>query len=155
LVESTFAWAREMNPMQPLTTGTWIDYESPMQKRFVELSDIVSFHCYFKAEEFAGVIKLLQAHDRPVLCTEWLTRQFGNTFEKILPLFSENKIGWYHWGLVAGRTQTYMHWESKPGDPMPAIWQHDVLHEDGSPYNPKEMELVGSFKFRTASGPRW
>jgi hypothetical protein len=148
LVEATFAWAREMNPMQPLTTGTWFDYEKPLQKRFVELSDIVSFHGYTDVAEMTRIIKLLQAQGRPILCTEWLMRQKGNTFEEILPVFAENKVGWYHWGLVTGRTQTGYQWESKPGDPMPAIWQHDMMHADGTPFDPREIELVGSFEFK-------
>ena len=147
LVEATFAWAREMNPVQPLTTGAWFDYEKLLQRRFAELSDVVSFHGYTDETDMARIIKLLQSHHRPVLCTEWLCRQTGNTFEKMLPLFSKNKVGWYHWGLVAGRTQTYFQWGSKPGDPMPAIWQHDLLHADGRPYDPKELELVTSFSY--------
>lgn len=27
-------------------------------------------------------------------------------------------------------------------DPNPAIWQHDVLYPDGTPYIPEEMALV-------------
>jgi hypothetical protein len=57
-------------------------------------------------------------------------------------VFVENKVGWYQWGLVAGRTQTYYHWGSKPGTPPPTIWQHDLLHADGTPYDPGEIELL-------------
>ncbi len=147
LAEAAFAWARAAHPRQPLTTGVWTNFESPMSKRIMELSDLVSFHGY---DDPAGVerkIETCRAHGRPVICTEWLLRQRGNTFESILPLFSKHRIGWYHWGLVAGRTQTYMHWGSKPNTPTPRIWQHDTFHKDGTPYDPKEVELLASFRF--------
>ena len=64
-----------------------------------------------------------------------------------LPIFAKNKVSWYQWGLVAGETQTYMHWGSKKGDPEPDIWQHDVFHKDGKPYDPKELGLVKQFEF--------
>ncbi|SVC01908.1 uncharacterized protein METZ01_LOCUS254762, partial [marine metagenome] len=35
---------------------------------------------------------------------------------------------------------------SKPGDPMPFIWQHDVMHEDETPYGASEMALIQSFE---------
>lgn len=148
LAEEAFAWAREAHPRQPLTIGIHTDFGSRMSKRIMELSDIVSFHGYDGPAQVESKIKHCQTSGRPVICTEWLHRQSGNTFESILPLFSKNRIGWYHWGLVAGRTQTYMHWGSKRATPMPKIWQHDVFHEDGTSYDTKEMELVGAFEFR-------
>ena len=147
LAEATFVWAREVNPDQPLTIGAWTDFGRHMSRQLIELSDIISFHGYIKAEEMVGRIEALRANGRPVLCTEWLHRQSGNTFEAILPLFSRYEIGWYHWGLVAGRTQTYMPWGSKPGDPLPTVWQHDTFNEDGTPYDTKEMALLGAFGF--------
>ncbi|MDW8030080.1 MAG: 1,4-beta-xylanase, partial [Armatimonadota bacterium] len=60
----------------------------------------------------------------------------------LLPMFAQHKIGWYFWGLVAGKTQTYFDWSSKPGDPPPKIWQHDLLHPDGTPFDPEEFELI-------------
>jgi hypothetical protein len=147
LVEATFAWAREVDPVQPLTTGAWTDFDGRMSRRTMELSDIVSFHGYTDAAGVENTIGICRAYGRPVICTEFLHRQTGNTFEAILPLFSRHKVGWYQWGLVAGRTQTYMPWGSKAGDPMPAVWQHDVFREDGSPYDPAELELVRAFTF--------
>jgi len=34
------------------------------------------------------------------------------TFEAILPIFAEKRIGAFCWGLVAGRTQTIYPWDS-------------------------------------------
>ena len=72
------------------------------------------------------------------------------SFAAILPLFARARVGWFHWGLVTGRTQTYMPWGSKPGDPVPAVWQHDVYHPDGRPYDAGELALVRAFGFDDA-----
>jgi len=157
LVEATFAWAREANPSQPLTIGVWASFEGRMSKRIIELSDIVSFHAYDNPDGVRSKIKLCQALGRPLICTEFLRRQAGNTFASILPLFAQNEVGWHNWGLVAGRTQTYMHWGSKKGDPMPKVWQHDIFHPDGRPYDPKEIELIRAFAFDKprSTAKRW
>ena len=148
LAEEAFKWARAVNPSQPLTIAAWTSFDSQMSKRLMDLSDIVSFHGYDASKGIEAKIGTCEQLQRPVICSEWLRRQVGNTFETILPLFSQHRVGWYHWGLVAGRTQTYMHWGSKKDDPMPKLWQHDVFHPDGTPYNPDEMQMVRHFRFR-------
>jgi len=157
LVEAAFEWARSARPSQPLTVGAWADFKDPMSRRLMELSDFISFHAYDAPEGVKAKIAACRALGRPIVCTEWLLRQGGNTFASILPIFSEERVGWYHWGLVAGRTQTYMHWGSQKGTPTPALWQHDVFHADGRPFDPKEIELVRKFVFppHLATGDIW
>lgn len=147
LVEATFSWARSMGPQQPLTSGPWRVMSESMTARLHELSDVLSFHCYQDARVMESIVKSMQSYERPILCTEWLLRQEENTFESILPVFARHHVGWYHWGLVEGRTQTYMPWGSKPGDPKPEIWQHDTLKENGKPYDPNEMAMLRAFHF--------
>lgn len=147
LLEAAFAWARAEEPSQPLTVGAWASVENwdeGISRRMLELSDVVSFHGYDPPDGLLAKIRKCTEYGRPLLCTEWLHRQSGNTFEAILPIFAERRVGWYHWGLVAGRTQTYLHWGSKPGDPIPDVWQHDVFHPNGKPYRYSELELLGT-----------
>jgi len=145
LVAAAFGWARQAKPTQPLTVGAWTNPESHMSKVMMDISDVVSFHGYDGPEGMARKSRVCRRYKRPVLCTEWLLRQGGNTFETVLPILTADRIGSYHWGLVAGRTQTYMPWGSKKGDPMPKIWQHDVFHANGTPYNSKELELLRNY----------
>jgi hypothetical protein len=146
LVEAAFGWAREMNPSQPLTTGAWkfreSTWETPANLKLLELSDVISFHYYGKSDRDWFIDFLNKFQDQPLLCTEWLHRQSGNTFESMLPIFDQYGVDWYIWGLVAGRTQTYYHWASKEGTPAPAIWQHDLFHPDGTLYDPREAEYI-------------
>ena len=142
LMEAAFAWARQMKPIQPLTTGAWTDFHSPLSRRMMELSDIVSFHGYDPVPEIEAKLKICAAHGRPVLCTEWLVRRNGNTFERLLPLFRDHKIGCWNWGLVAGRTQTYFPWGSPTNAPEPNHWQHDILRADSTPFNAREAQFI-------------
>jgi hypothetical protein len=147
LAEAAFDWARAAQPAQPLTIGVWADFNSAMSQRLAKLSDVVSFHAYDRPEGVQTKIEWCRQFGRPLLCTEWLHRQTGNRFDNILPLFAAHQVGWYHWGLVAGRTQTYLHWGSKPGDPVPDEWQHDIFHTDGRSYDEREIMLVREFLF--------
>jgi hypothetical protein len=142
LVEAAFDWARAAAPAQPLTCGPWEKFDSPMSGRLAELSDVVSFHAYDAAGKVEERIKFFARAGRPVICTEWLNRGSGNSFAALLPVFARHRVGWYQWGLVAGRTQTYLAWSSKPGDAAPALWQHDLLHPDGKPFDAEEIELI-------------
>jgi len=142
LMEAAFAWAREIEPIQPLTTGAWTDFNSPFSRRMMELSDVVSFHGYDPVPDIEAKLKTCAAYGRPVLCTEWLVRRNGNTFEQILPLFHDRKIGCCNWGLVAGRTQTYFPWGSPKGAPEPKVWQHDTLRANGTPFDAREVQFI-------------
>lgn len=142
LMEAAFVWAREVHPRQPLTTGAWTDFNSPFSQRMMELSDVVSFHGYDPVPGIDAKLTICAAHERPVLCTEWLVRRGGNTFERLLPLFRDRHIGCWNWGLVAGRTQTYYPWGSPVNAPEPKQWQHDILRADGAPFRPREAQCI-------------
>jgi hypothetical protein len=142
LAEAVFGWARQVHPEQPLTIGAWTDFQGKMSQRMFELSDVISFHGYDTLPGIEAKLEICRAFDRPIICTEWLHRQSGNTVESILPLFQRERVGCYNWGLVFGRTQTYMPWGSQPGDPVPELWQHDLFHADGKPFREEEIRLI-------------
>ena len=147
LVEAAFAWAREAGARQPLTTSIWRQhFDDQMSQRMLELSDVTSFHHYGETG-IEEPIARCQAFGRPILCTEWLRRVVGQTVAVALPIFARERIGWYNWGLVAGRTQTYLDWRRELNTPDNTKWQHDLLHADGSPYDPAEIELIRAFAF--------
>lgn len=39
-------------------------------------------------------------------------------------------------------TNTIWSWKSKEGAPEPEVWFHVVLHPDGTPYMPVEIEII-------------
>jgi hypothetical protein len=153
LLKKTFAWAREVDPSQPLTAGVWIgewcDEKIKMLDRFMlENSDVITFHNYESPVEMERRIKILQRFNRPILCTEYMARGFNNTFESILPIFEKHKVGGYSWGLVAGKTQTSYPWDSwtVTYDGEPSLWFHDILRADGTPYIEQEVNYLTQLK---------
>ncbi len=144
LLKNAFAWARACHPIQPLTSGVW-SYED-YDMACIGLSDIVSFHDYLALSVTKERVAALEAHGRPLLCTEWLHRPNGNTIETHLPFYKEKGIGVVQWGLVAGKTQTYLNWDAakNPAQGMPELWQHDVFYGDLTPYRPQELALIAA-----------
>ncbi|MDR1925234.1 MAG: hypothetical protein LBQ66_12765, partial [Planctomycetaceae bacterium] len=59
----------------------------------------------------------------------------------MLPVLKENKVGSYHWGLVAGRMLTQYLPHSKMEEADPKIWRHDLMHADGTPHQLLELIL--------------
>src|SRR5262245_33621628 len=117
LLRDAFAWARAARPEQPLTSGLWWNALAPVERAIhavqLEESDVVSFHHYGKADELATLVDgLRRLTGRPLLCTEYLARPLGSRFETHLPIFRERGVGAFHWGLVAGRSQTVYPWWS-------------------------------------------
>ena len=151
LLPQVFAWTREAGAEQPLTSGVWKgdwssdDKLSPMERVQLEHSDVISFHNYDKAAEFEKRIQWLQRFHRPILCTEYMARGNGSTFEGSLPIAKKYKVAAINWGFVAGKTQTYLPWDSwqKPYvDRQPAVWFHEIFKQDGTPYRPEEVDLL-------------
>lgn len=150
LLEKTFAWAREVNPSQPLTAGIWLDYEGwkkmpPIFRVMLAQSDIITFHNYGAPSDLdAEIAELRQHYNRPLICTEYMARGTGNTFDPILGELKKVRIGAIHWGLVEGKSQTNYPWETwkKNYHAEPAVWHHDVFRADGRPYRQAEVDYI-------------
>ncbi|GAC1434335.1 MAG: cellulase family glycosylhydrolase [Terriglobales bacterium] len=150
LLPQVFEWARATDAIQPLTSGVWdIRYDkndhTKIQRTQIEESDVISFHNYGWPEEFRSEVVALQKLGRPVLCTEYMARSVGSTFDTVLPIANELHIAAINWGFVAGKTQTYLPWDSWEHPYVlhpPAIWFHEVLKEDGTPYRQAEVDLI-------------
>ncbi len=151
LLPKVFAWSRSVSPTQPLTSGVWKDDWSsdeklgPMERTQLTLSDVISFHNYDAPEEFEKRIKWLVRYNRPILCTEYMARGNKSTFQGSLPIAKRYNVAAINWGLVAGKTQTFLPWDSwghPYTDREPAIWFHEVFRTDGTPYKADEVELI-------------
>jgi hypothetical protein len=151
LLPQVFAWARSVHPIQPLTSGVWTgNWDDPAQesettKIQLRESDVITFHDYGWPEEFEARIKSLQKQPRPVICTEYMARGNGSTFDGNLPVAKKYHVGAINWGLVAGKTQTYLPWDSwqRPYvEIQPTIWFHEVFKQDDTPYRQREVDLI-------------
>jgi hypothetical protein len=151
LLPKAFAWARAANPTQPLTSGLWTgDWFDPAEQSAVTKiqlaeSDVISFHDYGWPESFERKVLGLEQYHRPVICTEYMARGAGSTFDGTLPLAKRYNVGAINWGLVAGKTQTYLPWDSWQRPyvlSQPTLWFHEVFRQDGTPYRQHEVDLI-------------
>lgn len=151
LLPQVFAWVRAVHPLQPLTSGVWqgdwtsLQKMSPMAREQIELSDVLSFHNYDWPEGFEERIHELQQFRRPIFCTEYMARGAGSTIDTILPLAKKYRVAAINWGLVKGRSQTYLPWDSWQRPYVlesPTIWFHDLFYENGKPYRQREIEVM-------------
>ncbi len=161
LLTATWQWAREVRLMQPLTSGLWAEAcGKQVHALCAAESDVITFHNYSDAQKLENVI--LQLRERfcgwPIICTEYMSRGSGSTFQNCLPLFKKYGVGCYNWGLVMGKTQTHFDWTTvaklpelqaqgmvlRPGDPIPepTLWFHEIFRPDGTPYDPAETAFI-------------
>jgi hypothetical protein len=151
LLPQVFAWAREEHPIQPLTSGVWegdwssLDTMDPISRIQIQESDVISFHNYGWPEDFEQHVRWLQQFHRPLICTEYMARGAGSTFDTILPIAKKYHVAAINWGFVAGKTQTYLPWDSWQRPYVlikPTVWFHDIFYPDGRPYRQHEVDLI-------------
>jgi hypothetical protein len=150
LLKDVFVWTRSVSPSQPITAGVWAgnwsveDSLRPIEKLMLSQSDVISFHNYDGPADFEKRIQWLQRYGRPMLCTEYMSRGNGSTFEGSMPVAKKYKVAAINWGLVSGKSQTIFPWDSwkikYTGEPE--LWFHDVFRKDGTPYKQEEVTLI-------------
>ena len=157
LLDYVWNWAHEIRPSQPLTSCLDGSIGDSIIALNQNKSDIITFHTY-EAEKLEPTIEKLRTIGRPLMCTEYMAREYGTTFEFCLPIFKKYNIACYNWGLVAGRSQTNFNWETilylneerdkgnlvMEGDSLtePNQWFHDIFRQDGSPYSIEETTFI-------------
>ncbi|RLD80961.1 MAG: 1,4-beta-xylanase [Bacteroidetes bacterium] len=150
LLKNVFSWAREIDLSQPISSGIWnaghakIEKLNAFDQFCYKNSDILNFHAYMGKTQTKKLIKVLKTNNRPLICTEYMARTAGSTFEEILPLLKKYNVGAYNWGFVAGKSNTIYPWESwkEPFKNEPEIWFHDILRQDGTPFSKDELQFI-------------
>ncbi len=158
LIKLMFETVRKMDPSQPLCADVyyWTGYKTfrANEQVCVDLSDVISWHCYKPLERFVVDYEDLKKLGRPILLTEWLNRIQKQYVREIYPVLYLERINCWCWGFVAGKTQTYEPWDSLwdqyelsngTKDFDFTSWQHDLFRPSLRPYNPKEIELITDF----------
>lgn len=152
LLKKSFAWARSQNPTQPLTSGVWVgnwpddSKLKPIERVQIDYSDVISFHNYSTIDELKKCVEHLRRYDRPLLCTEYMARPQGSTFDPVLGYMKSEKVAAYNWGFVQGKTNTIFPWDSWEKDygKEPPLWFHDIFRTDGEPYRQTEVQYIRS-----------
>jgi Cellulase (glycosyl hydrolase family 5) len=152
LLKKVFVWAREVNPKQPLSSGVWkVNGDKPtdlsaFEKIQLGESDIITFHNYGKLDSVKRWVQDLKRYHRPIICTEYMARPMGSTFNPILGYFKQQNVGAINWGFVSGKTQTIYPWDSwaKTYTAEPKVWFHDILRANGAPFSSQEVQYIQS-----------
>lgn len=162
LLPKAFAWAREAGVQQPLSSAVWKgDWSSPdkmtaMDRLQIDLSDVITFHNYDSPTELEKRINWLKRYNRPLICTEYMARGNGSFFMGSLLVAKVHNVGMINWGLVQGKTQTHLPWDSweRPYvDREPSVWFHEVFRTDGAPYIPEEVDFIKRMTRKTNAKP--
>lgn len=152
-----FEVARSHSPVQPLTSGPFrvgpSSELSEIEQTAMDLSDVITFHDYRDFGRSVQILNRLKHEGRPLLNTEWLHRMQGNDVATHLPLYFLERVGCFHWGFVAGKSQTYEPWEALwrrreagQGDHYDFTkWQHDLYRPSLRPYDPNEIDLFREY----------
>ncbi|MFC1672258.1 hypothetical protein ACFL01_03890, partial [Planctomycetota bacterium] len=159
LLQATWQWAQETRPSQPLTACIEGSAGEKNLATNAAQSDVITFHCYGGEQLEKTIVQHEAAHSgRPVICTEYMSRELGTTFQHSLPIFKTHRVGCCNWGLVAGKSQTHFNWKTverleelrqqeaflHPGDPIPEppLWFHDIFRIDGTPFDRAEVDFI-------------
>lgn len=163
LLPKVFGWARSANPTQPLTSpvfetqplsssalekkqGWEVGKPTRIEQTQLSESDVISFHDYHWPEVFMVRLKRLLPLGRPVWCTEYLARGAGSTIEGVVPIGKRHNVAMFNWGLVDGKTQARLPWDSWSipyfEGRQPIVWHHDLFHADGTPYRTAEVDFL-------------
>ncbi|MES2458294.1 MAG: glycoside hydrolase family 2 TIM barrel-domain containing protein [Bacteroidota bacterium] len=145
LLKAVFGWAREVNPSQPLSAGVWDDNLKELNAFQIANSDVITYHSYDKAPVHQKRIDELKAEKRPLICTEYMARRNGSTFQTIMPMLKAQKIAAINWGFVDGKSNTKYAWDEPIKDGSePKLWFHEIFRKDGTPYKKEETDLIKS-----------
>lgn len=143
LLKEVFAWAREVNPSQPLSVGVWHHELTELNTFQLENSDIITYHNYADEVHHQAAIDTLKAYYRPMICTEYMARTNGSRFDNIMPILKNEGVGAINWGLVSGKSNTIYAWDTPvPDGSEPETWFHDIFRADGTPFDQAEIDLI-------------
>ena len=96
LIAKALRWSREIGPTQPLTVGVyWApsgdeeadNYRAETGDWILGVVDVTSFHNYDRIQGVATQVLDLKSLGRPVICSEYMGRPVGSTFDPVLGYF--------------------------------------------------------------------
>jgi hypothetical protein len=128
----------------------------PATRFMLDNSDVITFHSYDDSATVEKLITALERYGRPIICSEYMARPRGSTFQSILPIFARRHIGAINWGFVSGKTQTIYPWDSWNNEykAEPKVWFHDIFRGNGAPYDSMEVWIIRALTNRAPRGIR-
>lgn len=154
-------WCREEGCTQAITASILWDPEisasggnsyTAVRREAEQEMDLHNFHDYVMQENHSANINYIinrykKLDNRPLVCTECLTRPDGSGVAMSLSEFSKHKIGFYTWGLYASDHN----WEVKWGRSTYYAYEpmfHNLLYAGGDPVSEDELSYIKNFRFQ-------
>ena len=146
-ISSSIVWDTGVNLNNSTATGKRL-----LRENTERLMDVHNYHDYscqdgFNQETPSMYNRLKRLGDRPLVCTECMTRTNGSTYARTLIDFAKYNINFYAWGLSACDPN----WEAKWSRSTFYNWDpmfHNALYADYEPYNESEPMWVKKFDFQ-------
>ncbi|MDD7234210.1 MAG: cellulase family glycosylhydrolase [Bacteroidales bacterium] len=144
LLKNVFRWAQEIRPSQPISAGLWNHDLKTFNDFQLRNSDVTTYHNYSGDPECQqNAIDTLRTYGRPIICTEYMARTKGCTFQMAMPILKQNNVAAINWGFVAGKTNTIFAWDTPlPYITEPEVWFHDIFRQDGTPFSEEEIATI-------------
>jgi hypothetical protein len=143
LLTKVFAWAHQINPSQPVSSGIWNKKLVDFNKFQIENSDVINYHNYDNDSSQKLAIDSLRIYGKPLICTEYMARRSNSLFTNVMPLLKKENVAAINWGLVSGKTNTIYGWDDPhPDGSEPSLWFHDIFRKDGTPYKQEEIDFI-------------
>ena len=157
IIENMVKWSWDEDVSQPITSSIiWatINPQNKALKRISEVEqmmDVHNFHSYDCALNFSKNIcdmldYIKSLGDRPIVCTECLTRVNGSGLARSLAVFAKYKVNFYSWGLFVNDRNWEVRWRKSTYDPYEPMF-HNLLYSDGDIYDARDIELIRNYHF--------
>ena len=157
IIENMVRWSWDEDVSQPISSSIiWapVNKNNKALKRYSEVEqmmDVHNFHSYDCALDFSTrICKMLDyiksLGNRPIICTECLTRVNGSGVARSLAVFAKYKVNFYVWGLYVNDRNWEVRWRKSTYDPYEPMF-HNLLYSDGDIYDAREIELIRNFRF--------
>jgi len=164
-IEMMVPWCWEAGLTQPISASIFFDSECSADvtsdlfeyKAKVEgMMDLHNFHSYACSNDSRDIdytiAKLRKMSDRPLVCTECLTRTNGSGIGRSLTKFADEHVHFYVWGSFISDRNWTVKWLRSTYNPYDVSF-HNTMYADGDLMDGREIDMVRNFKFTQPGEP--
>ena len=154
-------WCRQEGCTQAITSSIIWDSEIRfadqstalfnLRNKVEGMMDLHNFHDYAVQEQHSlntakMVERIGKIDDRPLICTECMTRVYGSDLARSLTEYSKYGIGFYTWGLHNCDANWEVKWDRSTFYAYEPVF-HNLLFMDGDAIDQRDLDWVKNFHY--------